>query len=70
MVSKQRRNLQVRLKGDTLSIHKWFGNAGRFMSFTREEAIEVSALLQEVLNHDQLSGDASPHPKGTAVLPR
>lgn len=68
MVSKSKRNLQVTQRGDTVSIHKWFGNAGRFMSFTREEAISVSALLQEVLQHEQLSGDASSHPQGAAVV--
>ena len=52
MVSKSNGHLQVTQKGDTVSIHKWFRDAGRFMSFTRDEAIAVSALLQEVLQHD------------------
>lgn len=69
MVSKSNGHLQVAHKGDTVSIHKWFHDAGRFMSFTREEAIAVSALLQEVLNNDQLLGDAAPHTERPSVLP-
>lgn len=69
MVSKSKGHLQVTRKGDTVSFHKWFHNAGRFMSFTVEEAQAVASLLQEVLHNDQLLGDSTPHPKVPSVLP-
>lgn len=69
MVSKSNGHLEVSIYDDSVSIHKWFHDAGRFMSFTREEAKVVSALLQEVLHNDQLLGDASPHSERPSVLP-
>lgn len=69
MVSKSKRNLQVTGTGDTVSIHKWVSNAGRFMSFTREEALVVASLLQEVLN-DPLSGHAAPRSQSPSGVPK
>lgn len=68
MVSKSKGHLQVTLQGDSVSFHKWFANAGRFMTFTREEALVVASLLQEVLQDDQLLGDSSSHPQPPSVV--
>lgn len=68
MVSKSKGHLEVTLIGDSVSIHKWFHDAGRFMSFTREEAVMVASLLQEVLS-DPLFSSASLHPQYTPSVP-
>lgn len=62
MVSKSKGHLEVSIYDDSVSIHKWFYDAGRFMTFTREEALVVASLLQEVLQDDQLLGNATPRP--------
>lgn len=60
--SKPKVTLSVEPSGN-VSIHKWWDNAGRFMTFTREEALEVSRLLnKEFAQDDQLSGNAAAHP--------
>lgn len=71
MVSKlePKVTLSVEPSGN-VSIHKWWDNAGRFMTFTREEAIEVSRLLNKEFDNEQLSRYASPHPQGGSIVPR
>lgn len=55
MVSKSKpSNVIVTVEpSGSVSIHKWWDNAGRFMTFTREEALEVSHLLNKEFHNDQ-----------------
>lgn len=58
MVSKSKPKVTISVEpSGNVSIHKWWENAGRFMTFTSEEALEVSRLLNKEFKHNEQQHD-------------
>lgn len=69
MDCKSQPKVNLTVTADSVSFHKWWGSAGRFMTFTREEAKVLLSLLQEELSNDQLSGNAASCAQVSAIVP-